>query len=113
MGTQRPTASTTASNPAWKSGSAAHSQAQSFEVIKTRVLAKLEDRLDPSASKRMPGSLLRQSIRQHAEQVTEQEAKGLSRTERDRLIDAVLSELLGYGPLEELFKDPTVREIMV
>jgi hypothetical protein len=61
----------------------------------------------------MPASLLRQSIRQHAEQVAEQEAKGLNRVERDRLIDAVLADLLGYGPLEELFKDPTVREIMV
>jgi pilus assembly protein CpaF len=112
MAMQRPTGSNSVSNPTRKTGSAP-TQAQSFEVVKTRVLAKLEDRLDPSTSKRMPGSLLRQSIRQHAEQVAEQEAKGLSRTERDRLIDAVLSELLGYGPLEELFKDPLVREIMV
>lgn len=109
----RPTGSNTNSNPAWKSGTFPYSQAQSFESLKARVLTKLEDRLDPSASKRMPPSLLRQSIRQHAEQIAEQEARGLSRPERDRLIDVVLSELLGYGPLEELFNDPSVREIMV
>ncbi len=86
---------------------------QSFEAIRARVLAKLKDRLDPSASKRMPASLLRQSLRSHAEQVAEQEARGLPRPQRDRIVEAVLAELLGYGPLQELFDDPTVREIMV
>jgi len=110
---QRPTGSNINTNSAWKSGAISHGQTLSFEALKTRVLAKLEDRLDPGASKRMPSSLLRQSIRQQAEQVAEMEARGLARSERDRLVDVVLAELLGYGPLEELFKDPTVREIMV
>src|ERR1700722_3483110 len=113
MSPQRPNAANSAANPARKSGVIPHGLSQSFEVIKTRVLTKLEDRLDPGTSKRMPGSLFRQSIRQHAEQIAEQEARGLARSERDRLVDVVLADLLGYGPLEELFKDPTVREIMV
>jgi hypothetical protein len=29
------------------------------------------------------------------------------------MVDEVLAELLGYGPLEELFADPAVREVMV
>lgn len=85
----------------------------SFEVVRRRVLAKLEDRLDMSASKRMPQSLLRQSLRQHASDVAELEARGLSKVDRDRIVDEVLGELLGYGPLEELFADAAVREIMV
>ncbi len=113
MASLRPTAANSTANPSRKSGVIPHGHAQSFELIKTRVLTKLEDRLDPSTSKRMPGSLFRQSIRQHAEQIAEQEARGLARSERDRLVDVVLADLLGYGPLEELFKDPTVREIMV
>lgn len=86
---------------------------QSFDQLKARVLSKLEDRLDPTTSKRMPPSLLRQSIRTHAEQIAEQETRGASRAERDRLVEAVLEELLGYGPLSELLRDPTVREVMV
>lgn len=89
------------------------SGSQSFETIKLRVLAKLEDRMDPSTSKRMPASLLRQSLRSFAEQIVEQEGRTLTKPDRDRLIDDVLSELLGYGPLEELFAEPTVREVMV
>lgn len=84
-----------------------------YELIKTRVLAKLEDRMDPSASKRMPASLLRQSLRTFAEQIAEQDARTLPKPDRDRLIEEVLAELLGYGPLEELFNDPAVREVMV
>lgn len=85
----------------------------SFEQVKRRVLAKLEERLDMSASKRMPQSLLRQSLRQQADQIADQEARGFAKPDRDRMIDEVLAELLGYGPLEELFADPTVREVMV
>ena len=111
---QRPTGSFPAVNAAARrSGSIPYSQTQSFEGLKARVLAKLEDRLDPGTSKRMPSSLLRQSIRTHAEQVTDHEARGLPRPDRERMVDEVLAELLGYGPLNELFRDPTVREIMV
>src|SRR5262249_26496042 len=84
-----------------------------FETVKKRVLARLESRLDLSASKRMPASLLRQSLTQQAEQLTEVEGRGLSKPERDRLVSEALRELLGYGPLEELFADATVREVMV
>jgi pilus assembly protein CpaF len=87
--------------------------ATSFEAVKRRVLARLEDRLNMSASRRMPQSLLRQSLRQQAEQITEQEGRGFTPADRDRLVDEVLGELFGYGPLEELFANPTVREIMV
>lgn len=86
---------------------------QSFDQIKLRVLAKLEDRMDPSTSKRMPVSLLRQSLRTYAEQIAEQEGRGLQKPDRERLVDEVLAELLGYGPLEELFSEPAVREVMV
>ena len=106
---QRPSGSPSAAR---KSGSFAYPQVP-FEAVKKRVLAKLEERLDMGASKRMPQSLLRQSLRQHAEQVADQEARGFAKADRDRLVDEALAELLGYGPLEELFADPAVREVMV
>lgn len=96
-----------------KSGVLTTGGGQSFEAIKVKVLAKLEDRMDPSTSKRMPVSLLRQSLRTYAEQIAEQEGRGLQKSDRERLVDEVLAELLGYGPLEELFNDPVVREVMV
>jgi hypothetical protein len=91
----------------------ASSQGHSFEAVKARVVAKLEDRLNPGASKRMPSSVLRQSLRAHAEQLAEQEGGRLSDPDRGRLVEEVLAELLGYGPLGDLFADATVREVMV
>ncbi len=43
------------------------------------------------------------------------EAEGitLTRVERLRLFEAISAEILGYGPIEPLLKDPTVNEVMV
>lgn len=88
-------------------------QSMTFDAVKDRLLAKLEDRFDMSSSKRMPQSLLKQSLRQTADQLADVEARGFAKADRDRLVEAVLNEFLGYGPLEELFRDAVVREIMV
>jgi hypothetical protein len=84
-----------------------------FEVLKARVLVKLHDRLDPRKSRRMPVSLLQQSARQQVEQVIEAEAPRMPRADRDRLVAEVLTEVFGFGPLEELFRDPAVLEVLV
>ncbi|AWM40049.1 hypothetical protein GobsT_15380 [Gemmata obscuriglobus] len=84
-----------------------------FEAARKRVLTRLEERLDMGSSKRMPQSLLRQSLKQYAEQVVDQEARGFAKPDRDRLLEEVYRELFGYGPLEELFNDPGAREVMV
>ena len=41
------------------------------------------------------------------------EQLALSTTERNRLIDDIGADVLGYGPLEPLLEDPSVSEIMV
>jgi pilus assembly protein CpaF len=45
--------------------------------------------------------------------VLESEGIVLGRTERHRLFEAIVAEILGYGPIEPLLKDNTVTEIMV
>ena len=37
----------------------------------------------------------------------------LNRSERERLVDEVMDETLGLGPLETLLKDPTVNDILI
>jgi pilus assembly protein CpaF len=109
---QRPSG-TSAPPVARTSGSLPSSRDQSFEAVKARVVAKLEDRLNPAASKRMPSSILRQSLRTQAEQIAEVEGNRLSPSDRGRLVDEALADVLGYGPLDELFRDSNVREVMV
>ena len=99
--------------PSRASGTTQLVQAQTFETVKGRIVAKLEERMNPAASKRMPSSILRQGLRAYAEQLTELEGSRSPKADRERLVDEVLAELLGYGPLDELFRDPAVREVMV
>jgi|GEM_PF-25463 len=46
-------------------------------------------------------------------QLVDKNAAGLGRDERSAVINEVLDEALGLGPLEELLADPTITEIMV
>jgi hypothetical protein len=84
-----------------------------YEIVKARVLVRLNDRLDPGKSRRMPPSLFQQTARQLVEQTIEAEGSRLGRADRDRLAEEVFGEAFGFGPLEELFRDATVKEILV
>jgi len=84
-----------------------------YDLVKARVLHRLNDRLDPGKSRRMPPSLFQQTARQWVEQAVDVEAARLPRGDRDRLIADVFAEAFGFGPLEELFRDAAVKEVMV
>jgi hypothetical protein len=84
-----------------------------YEIVKARVLVRLNDRLDPSKSRRMPPSIFQQTARQLVEQAIEAEGSRLGRGDREKLAEEVLGEAFGFGPLEELFRDATAKEIMV
>lgn len=56
---------------------------------------------------------LHQLARSELAEIVAAEQLAMSTSERNRLIDDIGAEVLGYGPLEELLNDPSVTEIMV
>jgi hypothetical protein len=94
-------------------GSASAASVPTFEAVKTRVLIRLGDRLDPNKSRRMPYALFQETARKLVEQAIDAEAPRMARADRERLLEEVLIEGMGFGPLEELFRDSTVREVLV
>ncbi len=84
-----------------------------FENIKRRIHTKLVDKLDLSRVGELEGEVLRREIRLVVEHLCDTEDTFLNRNERDRLIDEVLDETFGLGPLEMLLKEPTISEIMI
>lgn len=56
---------------------------------------------------------LRERVRAQVESFVDQREPTLPRPERERLIEELLDELLGFGALENLLKDPTVSDISV
>ena len=69
------------------------------------------ERLDVSRGSDDPE--LRSAVRAMAERAIEAADHPLSRTEREQLLTRLGDELLGLGPLQGLFLDPTISEIMV
>ncbi len=84
-----------------------------FEKLKQRIHSKLVDKLDLSHVGDLEGEVLRREIRLVVEHLCDTEDTFLNRNERDRLIDEVLDETFGLGPLELLLKEPTISEIMI
>src|SRR5271154_4818700 len=89
------------------------SKATEFEALKRRIHSKLVDKLDMSRVGELAGDVLRREIRLVVEHLCDTEDTLLNRGERERLIDEVLDETFGLGPLEMLLKDPTISEIMI
>src|SRR5262249_48529030 len=56
---------------------------------------------------------LRREVRARAEQMVQSSSELLGEVERERLIDDILDEVFGLGPLEGLMHDPTISDILV
>lgn len=84
-----------------------------FEDLKQRIHAKLVDKLDLRSLGDLKGEVLRREIRLVVEHLCDTENALINRSERDRLVDEVLDETFGLGPLELILKDPEVSDILI
>ncbi len=89
------------------------SKQQEFEIIKRRMHQRLVDKIDLSRVGDLKGESFRREIRLVVEHLCDSENTFLNRSERDKLVDEVLDETLGLGPLEFLLKDPTISDILI
>lgn len=84
-----------------------------FEEIKGRIHGKLVDKLDLSRVGDLTGDVLKREIRVVVEHLCDAEDTLLNRQERDRIVDEVIDEVLGLGPLELILKDHTISDILI
>ncbi|MSQ95614.1 MAG: CpaF family protein [Gemmataceae bacterium] len=94
-------------------GGGSERNGKSFDELKRIIHNKLVDKLDLSRVSDLAGDTLRREIRLVVERLCDTENPLLNRVERERLIDEVLDETFGFGPLEALLKDPTISDILV
>src|SRR5579859_6116559 len=86
---------------------------KSFDDLKRTIHQKLVDKLDLSKLTDLDPDTLRREIRLVVERLCDTENPMLNRMERERLIDEVLDETFGFGPIEVLLKDPTISDILI
>ncbi|MGQ9850214.1 MAG: CpaF family protein [Aggregatilineaceae bacterium] len=82
-----------------------------YQDLKVRIQNKLLSELDTSVDPRSPE--VRATIEELFATILNEESIVLGRQERQQLYEAIVAEILGYGPLEPLLADDTITEIMV
>src|SRR5260370_15905336 len=107
MGSRAPTSGLSVSATPSASGT------KNYDEMKRQIHAGLVERIDFTRVKDLNSDALRRDIRRVIEHLCDTENPLLNRMEREKLIEEVLDETLGFGPLEPLLKDPTISDILV
>jgi pilus assembly protein CpaF len=84
-----------------------------YQELKFTLHRKLLDRINLEALSSMAGDRVRAEIRVAVAKLVEEEKTPLSLVEKDRVIEEILDEVFGLGPLEPLLQDPTISDILV
>lgn len=83
-----------------------------FYELKERIHRKLVDKLDLTKV-RGDDPRIREEVGQVISDLIDQEEALLNITERQRIVEEILDETFGLGPLEMLLKDPQISDILV
>src|ERR1044072_5063203 len=84
-----------------------------YQQLKFSLHNKLLNRVNLEALSALSSEKARGEIRVARAKLVEEEKTPLSRVEKDRVIEEILDEVFGLGPLEPLLQDPTVSDILV
>ncbi|MBI1916727.1 MAG: CpaF family protein [Planctomycetes bacterium] len=69
--------------------------------------------MDLSAVSSLSREDLREEVRRVADELCQRSSSLLNRGERERVVNEVLDETFGLGPLEPLMHDPTISDILI
>src|SRR5437764_13556393 len=84
-----------------------------FQRIKTGIHRELLDSLDLSRITGLSDDELREDIRQLAEGMLRNRSRKLPAIDEERLVEELIAESFGLGPLEPYMQDPDVTDILV
>ena len=84
-----------------------------YHELKHELHQKLVEKLDLQTIERLPREQLRDELRLIMNQILASSDLPLNRLEREQLVEELLDEVTGLGPLEPLLADTTISDIMV
>jgi pilus assembly protein CpaF len=86
---------------------------QRMSQLKRELHNRLLESIDVSALRTMDERELRTAFRSGAEELCRRRPDLLSPAERRRVVDELVDETLGLGPLEPLLRDPSISDILI
>jgi pilus assembly protein CpaF len=84
-----------------------------LQSLKVRIHQKLVERLDTQQLRTMPPETVRNQVRTLIRDLCQDEKGLINGADQERLMDDVMDETFGLGPLETLLKDPAISDILV
>ncbi|MBL8878387.1 MAG: CpaF family protein [Phycisphaerales bacterium] len=96
-----------------KADKATDERSRRFQELKTAIHRKLVDQLDLTKLARDANNEVRDQVKQVVTALLEEENTLLNFNERGRMVDEILDETFGLGPMETLLKDPAISDILI
>jgi pilus assembly protein CpaF len=87
--------------------------AEVYHDLKSELHQRLIDKLDLSAIESLPREQLREELRGILGTMLATTELPLNRNERDQMVEEILDEVTGLGPLEPLLRDHSISDILV
>jgi pilus assembly protein CpaF len=84
-----------------------------MQQLKVRIHQQLVDRLDVQNLRTLPPDTVRSEVRVLIRELCQSEKGLINSLEQEKLMDEVMDETFGLGPLEAALKDPAVTDILV
>ncbi len=84
-----------------------------FQQLKQRIHQQLVERLDVQNLRTLPQDTVRKEVRILIRDLCNVEKGLMNNTEQEKLMDEVMDETFGLGPLEVLLKDGAISDILV
>jgi pilus assembly protein CpaF len=85
----------------------------SVTLARNKVQPELFERIDISAALSLPRDELTQQISEIVLEISAEERLQLNKAEQEELVQVLLDEMLGLGPIEPLLADESITDIMV
>lgn len=82
-------------------------------ALKVKLHQRLLDVLNLSVLDKTPREVLHREIRGVVKEAVAEEKRIMTVAQTDQLIEDILDELLGLGPLEPLLQDPSITDILI
>ena len=101
------------SRPTARSSSRPTAGVERWNHLRTQLHGKLVSALTPEQLKNLSKDGVRDQIATVTDRLVQDSGLPMTTAEKDRLIEEVLDEVFGLGPLEPLMQDATVSDIMV
>lgn len=84
-----------------------------YRDLKSRVHRKLVEELEKNPPASTEGGEFEATVRQLTETILNQDTEFLPRSEKQKIVQAMVNEIVGFGPITPLLNDETITEVMV